>query len=130
MEAVLESPHSILSTKTPQKDYSSFVVTDSDLESYIHYLNTIQESKRGQVIETSPVVHNGEIVYYIINFESGWQLLSADKRGPIVLADNDDGFFTLSEANPCLLTWLDKIVDDIEFRRFNSDEYYNGSSGV
>lgn len=78
-------------------DYKDFIVTEKDVESYISFLNSVKNSTCGHVVSVDPVLSNDEVVYYIINMENGWQLLSADKRGPIVLSNSDTGLFTLEE---------------------------------
>lgn len=109
----------------PSNDgYERFLVSDDDLEAYIHFLNTIVDSERGLVVEAIPVEHDGHIVYFIINLEQGWLLLSADKRGPMILAESDSGSFSLNETNEGVISWLDGLVDDIEYRWYYEDEYY------
>lgn len=104
--------------------YTSYLVDSLDLDAYVHYLNVNINSPRGHVIDVEPVEHNGNIVYYIINLEHGWVLLSSDKRGPIILAEADSGSFCLEEVNSGVRTWIDGLVDDIESRWYYPEEYY------
>ena len=104
--------------------YTSYLVNEQDIDAYVHYLNVIQDSERGSVVDVTPVEHDGQIVYYIINLEQGWLLLSSDKRGPIILAESDSGSFCLDEVNDGVQTWIDGLVDDIEYRWYCEDEYY------
>ena len=106
-------------------DYNLYLVNESDIEHYKHFMNTIQDSEHGQVVEVIPVQKDSLLDYYIFNFENGWQIISADKRGPIVLANSQEGAFIPSEINPGIQTWIDMLADDIAYRRYCPNDYYS-----
>lgn len=123
-----DSESTITHTKaSASTDYLDYFVNDDDLEAYVHFLNLQKDHSNGRVIDTKPVEHEGNIVSYIVNFEKGWQIISADKRGPIVLAYSDDNSFSLEEAIPAMLDWLDILANDIEYRWFSAEEYYSNA---
>ena len=105
---------------------AKFLVSDEDIVSYVHYLNTRNDCLDNKVESVQPYYHNGRVVYYLINLDSGWQILSADKRGPIVLAQNAEGDMSLESLNPAQSNWLDSMIDGIEYRWDHPEEYYSG----
>ena len=114
---------SIRLTSTLLED--DYLVDDNDLEAYVNFLNKqIGDETYGLVLDVEPVLYDGEIAFYIINFEDGWQILSSDKRGPIVLAKSNHGHFSMKSANENILTQLYFYFEDILFRRNNPERYY------
>lgn len=116
-----------LETKTIKEYYpnDTYALSEEDVEAYVKYLDLLESNDhKGKVKEVVPVSHDGDVVYYIINFEDGWQLLSSDKRGPIILGQSKEGNFHIEEQNPAVMTWIDCLVEGIEYRRLFPDEYY------
>lgn len=89
------------------------LLTYADITAYCHYLSIHESTKSKVILDISPVVRKGVTVYYVINFDKGWRLLSADKRGPIVLAESEEGQFNQDEVNEEEGAWLDAISDQI-----------------
>lgn len=114
----------IQDTKSGDTLTDNYLVNDQDLSAYTHYLNTIVDNDRGVVTDITPISSNNTPAAFIINFEKGWQILSSDKRGPIVLADSKDGHFSLEEANDGVLAWINMLIDDINYRRIYAEDYY------
>ena len=85
---------SYYSTKATELS-AAFVLSDSDVQAYIYYLSVHDDTRDNAVVEVTPVFKNNRTVYYIINMEQGWRLLSADKRGPIILASDVNNSFHL-----------------------------------
>ena len=124
-DADLATTAAVLSTKSSDMLSDDFFVAEKELQSYIHFLETIKGDKPAvKVVSYEPVEESGALVYYILNFENGWQLVSADKRGPVVLGSSDSGSFCLEERNPAELSWIAGLTDDIAFRRDCADDYY------
>ncbi len=112
-------------SSTKANDALSYNLSDSDVQAYIHYLSVYDDTRDNAVIDVSPVLKNDRIVYYIINMEHGWRLLSADKRGPVILASDADGLFSLDKSNDEELSWLESIAGAIEYRWDEPDDYYS-----
>ena len=41
--------------------------------------------------------HNGDTIAYVVNYAEGWDLLSNDRRTPLVLASSPEGTFNIEE---------------------------------
>ena len=69
-----------------------------------------------------PVVdEERDTLLYIVNYPTGWQILSGDKRTPAVVAYGDSGSFSLKDANPALRAWIDCTAKDIKAVKRSSD---------
>jgi len=106
------------------KEYQQYLVSDTDVVAYVHYLGTIEDSKHGNVVSVTPVEQDGQVVYTILNMENGWMLLSSDKRGPIILAESPSGTFSLDVLDENKQSWINTLIDDIKYRWNFPEEYY------
>jgi len=70
---------------------------------------------RKDVKEITLVVHNGDTLLYIVNYEDnkGWLVVSGDKRTHGILAYADEGSFETAKLNPGQITWLDDLANQI-----------------
>ena len=92
----------ILSKSAPSDAFltaDDYRVSAKDLESFIHFLNILNDDKEGKVVSVDSISHEGRIACYLINLESGWKIISADKRGPVVLACCSGEGLSLDEMN-------------------------------
>lgn len=99
-----------------------YSVSEADVMVFVQTVGKAEG--RGNVKTCEPIYHNNKIVYYIINYYDGWQIISADRRGPIILGESPMGGFSLNNTNGGVQTWLGKMVADIEFRKDFPDVYY------
>lgn len=94
----------ILTTKTVESDEMAdrFFVSEREAISFI-----AEAFKETDVLSITPVSANGTPLMYIMNFESGWKIVSADKRMPPVLAFSKTGHFNETwENNPGTKFWV------------------------
>lgn len=68
-------------------------------------------SKEGESFSLSPYASHGDTLLYIINFDNGWKVLSADVRTAPILAESETGSFNLSGDLPVP---LQIILNDAE----------------
>ena len=66
---------------------------------------------------------------YIVNYgdSDGWQILSSDARTPAVIAEGEDGYFSLEDGSPAVRVWMDCAAADLAAVRNASDEELNFS---
>lgn len=108
-----------------ESDYS---VSIEDVERYIAFKKSFSEDKLNREGETiMPLVSKtGLIVSYLINYESGWEILSADKRIQTVLAWAGEGTLQINDLPPATQLWLSDIInyvfDFIEKNAFRHDK--------
>ena len=61
----------------------------------------------------TPFPEEGETALYIVNYDSGWELISADKRSTIVLGESDKGEFSVESDNSIMFSWVEVLADEI-----------------
>lgn len=108
----------------PDIDFSNldttYYVTDKDVEAYIHFKKLLAESakKEFSVEEIEPLsLKNGFTLGYLFNYNEGWEIISADKRCPLVLASSDEGTLNLDELPEGVLTWIHSLESDVLYMR-------------
>lgn len=66
-------------------------------------------------VSVEPIVDvEGDTLMYLVNYEEGWKILSADKRTPAVIAESDMGHISMSTDNESLLDWLEITASDMK----------------
>lgn len=91
-------------------------VSEQDIHYYINFKKLLAESSKEayNVISVEPMrLDNEAILGYIVNRDNGWELVSADKRSPIVLANSDEGTFNLNEMPDNVRTWTKCLLYDV-----------------
>lgn len=94
----------------------TFKVSNSDILSYIHDIKGIgTDTKSLESVNILPIIHKGDTVMYIANYENGWDVLSADRRAPVVLMSCDAGNLTESELyqNISQTEYVENVKDAI-----------------
>jgi len=69
-------------------------VGEESLMRYFRIVKNIDSTRAGQ-IDVQPVIREQDTLMYLINYNQGWELLSADKRVPTRLMFSDEGSMTL-----------------------------------
>lgn len=55
-----------------------------------------------------------DTLFYAVNFFPGWKLISSDKRTPFVLAENEQGEFSLCDMDYGAGLWLECMAQDLK----------------
>ena len=126
LEPVFDSDSSASQTILfPTKGEDDYIVDEEDINSFIRYVS-LSEKDLGDFESFDTSSDNGLPVYYTLKFQNGWKIISADKRGPVILGEGKGSFS--NNTNPAVNTWMDVLADDIQFRRFKADEYYGNAT--
>ena len=92
---------------------STFLVLPSDVERYAQR----QQLSKGKVWQTViPIDYSGFPVGYLVEYENGWEIISADRRGPIYLADCGEGNYDPSCFPDAAIDWMDYLYQSIADR--------------
>ena len=109
---------------------NNFISLDQ-VENYVcnNWPKTKGNGERDYTITTYGEIDNTPLLY-IINYGggNGWQILSSDARTPSVIAQGDNGYFSLEEGSPAVRIWLDLMAADIAAVRNSSDDYLTFSA--
>ena len=87
------------------------VVSEKDIESYLLYKELAYGKKS---LSVTSISEGEDTLCYVINYEEGWEILSGDKRAPVLLAYGDRGSFTTETDNVEMLAWLESLVADVQ----------------
>ena len=100
-----------------QKGMSSFLVSEGDLVQYIKF-RSLERGHEMKALNIAPISEKSdEPVAYIINYESGWEIVSADKRATPRLAYSEDGVFSLEQCPDTQKAWLASVMNEINILR-------------
>lgn len=122
----VENPDSSALLQSQEKLAVSYSVSSEDLADMIQYrVNSSQTKSDNETIsyEVIPYGLEGtETLMYIVNYSSGrWEIISADKRTPVVLASGDGAFSTDDDSHGSTL-YLRMMAESIlELKQNKSD---------
>lgn len=97
-----------------------YFVTDKDVEDYIHFKELLAkgQGKEFAIQEVVPLGLNDEATLaYLLNYNEGWEIISADKRAPLVLAAGEDERFVFDEVPEETMAWIEGLEADILYIR-------------
>lgn len=87
---------------------------------------------------SSYVGDDSDTLMYILNLGEGdgWKIYSSDKRTPAILAEGDEGYFSLDEGSPAVAAWMSCVASDMariknasdDELTFNNDEIISNKS--
>ena len=75
-------------------------VSLSDIQGYLSAVKGIEPTKASS-LSIEPILQNQDTVMYLVNYEDGWEVLSADIRVPRVLFKCDHGNMSMEELSSC-----------------------------
>lgn len=113
----------IISTKTVVGSLQSFEVTSQDIANYISYITLEGTSRRShtKVKDVIPITWNGATCLYVIVFEKGYEIISADKRSPHPLVKADKGTFEYPTEETPLGFHLFSLAEDVWFSLYQNE---------
>ena len=67
-----------------------------------------------EVKDIKPIVyHAKDTVLYVVNYDEGWTLLSADMRAKAVIASSETGTFDESDSNSGSALWINNLANQV-----------------
>lgn len=87
-------------------------------KSILTYANAKYGKTKGNSIKVDPICSNNDTLAYILNYGSGWELLSGDTRYTPVLAKGD-GTYSIDNLNQGQKVWLESEMEVIQAIRNN-----------
>lgn len=107
------------------KSKETFLLSKEDIADYTRLVSLSRRSNRKSVIGIAPILMSGTTVFYVVNYNEGWQVLSSDKRGPTVLAESPNGSFDYERLSAEERSWFESIGHQILFRLNSPSKYYS-----
>ncbi len=117
MNDVIPEPESIDAIAPAKTRGFSFNVS---LKTAKYFAETQDPEKKIKNIE--PVVYLGDTLMYVVNYtnESGWIVISGDKRFEPILSIHENGNFSNETTNPGLDMWFSNIAENISYVKKNN----------
>lgn len=92
-------------------------VTLNDIERILERDHRRTKSSSDSHAEIIPYIGDElDTLMYIVNFDNnkGWKVFSSDKRTPAIIAEGDQGHFSLEEGNPAIKLWMSFTSENIK----------------
>ena len=109
-----------LSVETRAETYEGFAldqdyfVTVDDLENFVKFRRSSSEKSNLSVKEVKPYgLDSSHTLFYILNYDEGWEVVAADKRVQPTLAHGDSGTFTMDCDNEPMKFWMNLLADGV-----------------
>ena len=95
-----------------------YFVTAEDLENFVKYRRSASKRSDLAVKEVKSYgFDSSQTLFYILNYDQGWEVVSADKRVQPTLAHGDSGEFTMECDNEAMKFWMNMLADGILHKR-------------
>ncbi len=111
-----------VSTLPVSENSDPYFVDMDDVDKYVDFriLESLSKGKTLELKSVEPIrSESGEISMYVVRYNDGWDVISSDKRSPMVLASAESGEFEYSEAGPHRF-YFDMVAEDL--RNFTAYE--------
>lgn len=107
---------------------SSYAVTPEDIDCYLKKTQSVGGRNKTHVVKSiDPVVGATGITSYIINFDQGCVVMSADKRLPAVMAMSEKDNLDLDLLPDPAREWLYDLNKSVDDFRLSSSDYLSES---
>ena len=101
-------------------DYSLSI---SDIEAFLKHTTTSTMTKAEDSYISAIEDENGSVVFYLVEFEEGWQLFASDMRVQPIVAECDKGRFDEILSDEGVSTWLEGMALDMTIvKQCSNDE--------
>ncbi len=107
--AVSCSKENVIETLPLPQDISSNVTN----KNVLRYANAKFGKIKGNTINIEPLCVNGDTLAYVLNYGTGWELLSGDERYTPILAKGE-GIYDIEGLNPGQRIWLESEMEIIK----------------
>ncbi|MBP3439790.1 MAG: C10 family peptidase [Tidjanibacter sp.] len=120
----IENDGLVLQVETRAETYKGqsldqeYFVTAADLENFVKYRRIASKRSDLTVKEVKSYgFDSSQTLFYILNYDKGWEVISADKRIQPTLAHGDSGEFTMDSDNEAMKFWMNMLADGILRKR-------------
>lgn len=94
-----------------------------DKEMINRYCETSQHTRGGEMPEIIPLGFNEDVIlFYVVNYDDGWEIIAADQRVPAVIAFCEEGSFNFNNAFLGEKIWLDAVAADVLAVRVTNED--------
>ena len=92
----------------------NYFVSASDLENFVKFRQNTSKRSTFSVKEVKSYgFDSSQTLFYILNYDEGWEVVAADKRLQPTLAYGDSGEFTMDCDNEPMKFWMNMLADGV-----------------
>ncbi|MBR2400989.1 MAG: C10 family peptidase [Tidjanibacter sp.] len=119
-------------TYNGEKLDQEYFVSATDLEDYIKYRGSISKRANFTVKDVESYgLDSSHTLFYIVNYDQGWEVVSADKRLQPRMAYGDNGEFDINSDNEPMQFWISILADGVlQTRRQSGDTLASSSENA
>lgn len=128
-QTIYEEDGLVLNVETRAETYKGqsldqeYFVTAEDLENFVKYRRSATKRSDFAVKEVKSYgFDSSQTLFYILNYDQGWEVVAADKRVQPTLAHGDSGEFTMECDNEAMKLWMNMLADGILQTRLGNFE--------
>ena len=113
----------LIKTKVLGEGLDSYFINEEDIDNYISFkkLEKSPVFENNDIEEIIPIKWNDATCLYVLDFEKGYEILSADKRSPIPLVYDREGNFEFPSDESPLGFHINSLTEDVWFSLYNND---------
>ncbi|MBP5389206.1 MAG: C10 family peptidase [Bacteroidales bacterium] len=103
-------------------DLGANIVSISDVKVFSdQFLHSTKAG--GEIQSIEPIKdHEGDTLFYLVNYDCGWMLIASDRRVQPIIAENADCSFEEATNADAVRLWLDIIASEMKLVKQTSDE--------
>lgn len=108
-----------------------YFVTAEDLENYVKFRRNSSKRSNLTVKEVKSYGFDADqTLFYILNFDQGWEVVAADKRVQPSLAHGESGEFTMDCDNEPMKFWMNMLANGVLQTRLGNTERGSDTSAT
>ena len=105
-----------------EKGDELYIVNECDLADYIKFRN-LERKEIKDIKNITPVCRESGIpIIYVVNYEDGWEVVSADRRTAPRLAYSEEGELDLDNCPDTQQAWFESLISEVTILRKLSKE--------
>lgn len=111
---------------------TQYFVSDEDIKSYLHFKKVSGNNNPPIVVDVELFEFQGATLLYIINYQEGWEVISADKRTPYLLAKGSSNSMTMKKYSDTPWgNWLFTVaIDVLRTRLYGQETTYESNDNL
>lgn len=111
--------HTVAFDFKPEDLDTAHFVDNKYIEDYLYFKSKTDKSK-GDVQSIESFDYEGATLFYVINYEKGFEIISADKRTQYLLGRGEEGGFSMKDYEDTPWgTWMFTVAMDVLYVRLN-----------
>lgn len=111
-------------TKSTNSGEESYIINERDIRNYIAFqkMQDKEFMRDNELQKVTPIEWNDAICLYVLEYDKGYEVLSADKRSQVPLVKDQVGKFEFPTEESPLGFHIYTLAEDVWFSLYNNDQ--------